>query len=282
MRFPFSDHFGLLEQFLHRRQSIARELERRLFSGQGKAAAQNGDRETMADVFDACFFQSPGISADLSRLKGQLEAAHLADGFEPVRYDGYSRELDPIELVFRACHYWNLTRWPGTKGRLAFAQSLYAVGLLRQLERLSLRIWDPSTALGASGNDESVERLRQMQRVVDLLNTAGSSAQELRFVRDARWLIQTAQGPLTRHLAPYFTKAAKISALPRTVKIEIQGRRRSHRRPFAVAASAPFPANRLGVRRTATARAHAQLEFNGHGVARRRSDPVDGRVRGSV
>ena len=47
--------------------------------------------------------------AHLSRLNGQLDAAHLADGFEPARQDGYSRELDPVELVLRACHHWDTT-----------------------------------------------------------------------------------------------------------------------------------------------------------------------------
>ena len=221
MRFPFSDHIGLFEQFLAGRHAIAGELERQLFSARGKAAAQNGDRESIADIFNACFFESPTISRHLSPLKGQLEAAHLADGFEPAR-DGYSRELDPVELVLRACHYWDRTRWPGTKGRLEYAQCLYAVFILRQLERLSLRIWDPSTALGASdGQKDVAQRLQHVQRLLDLLNATGQSVPKIRLVSDARWLIQTAQGPLTRHLRPYFTKAANVAGLLEDVKLEI-------------------------------------------------------------
>jgi hypothetical protein len=72
--------------------------------------------------------------------------------------------------------------------------------MLRQLEHLSLRIWD-------EGNDTAAERLQQIQRLLDLLNTAGAAPR----VRDARWLIQTAQGPLTRHLKPYFTTADRVS-----------------------------------------------------------------------
>ena len=124
------------------RQAIVDALERQLFGARGKANAQNGDRESIADSFDACFFESPAISRHLSRLNGQLDAAHLADGFEPARQDGYSRGLDPVELVLRACHHWDTSRWPGTNGRLVYAQSLYAVFMLRQLEHLSLRIWD--------------------------------------------------------------------------------------------------------------------------------------------
>lgn len=214
MGFPFSDHTRLLEQLLDSRPGIVGELEHQLFSARGKADAQSGDRESIADIFNACFFESPTISRHLSRLNGQLDEAHLADGFEPVRQDGYSRELDPVELVLRACHYWDGTRWPGTKGRRAYAQSLYAVLILRQLERLSSRIWD-------EGNDEAAERLQHVQRLLDVLNAAGRSAHEIRLVRDARWLIQTAQGPLTRHLRPYFIKAANVSALSGEVGLEI-------------------------------------------------------------
>jgi hypothetical protein len=214
MLFTFSDHIGLLKQWLDSRLGIVGELERRLFSARGKADAQSGDRESIADIFNACFFESPTVSRHLSRLNAQLDAAHLADGFEPVRLDGYSRELDPVELVLRACHYWDGTRWPGTKGRLSYAQTLYAVFILRQLERLSLRIWD-------EGHDDAAERLQQVQHLLDLLNATGRSAHTIRLVRDARWLIQTAQGPLTRHVRPYFIKAASVSALSDEIRLEI-------------------------------------------------------------
>lgn len=212
MWFPFSDHIALLEQLLSSRQAIAEGLERQLFSARGKAAAQNGDRESIADIFHGCFFESPAISRHLSRLNGQLHAAHLADGFEPARQDGYARELDPSELVLRACHYWDSSRWPGRNGRFVFAQNLYAVFVLHQLEQLSLRIWDPSTALGASeGNEDAAERLQHLQRLLDALNAGGRSPHGTGLVRDARWLIQTAQGPLTRHVRPYFLKAENVS-----------------------------------------------------------------------
>ena len=224
MRFAFSDHVALLEQFLAGRQAIVDALERQLFSARGKANAQNGDRESIADIFDGCFFESPTISRHLSRLQGQLTAAHLADGFEPARQDGYSRGLDPVELVLRACHHWDSNRWPGRNGRLVYAQSLYAVFMLHQLEQLSLRIWDgpdrpssivqrPSSIVQrpASNNDQAAERLQHVQRLLDLLNAGGRSQPELQLVRDARWLIQTAQGPLTRHLRPYFITASRVS-----------------------------------------------------------------------
>jgi hypothetical protein len=215
MRFPFPDHVGLLRHFLDNRQAIVDSLERRLFGADGRASARNGDRDAIDDIFSSCFFESPAISPDRSRLKGQLDAAHLGDGFEPATQDGYSRELNPVELVLRGCHYWDGTRWPGRNGRLAFAQGLYTAFMIRQLEHLSLRIWD-------EGSAQAPERLQQIQHLVDTLNTGGGpSAYQLRLLRDARWLIQTAQGPLTRHLRPYFIKADHVSALPGDVRLEI-------------------------------------------------------------
>ena len=201
---PFSNHIALLREFLSGRDAIVDNLERRLFSSQGKAIARNGDRESVADIFDSCFFESPSLPQELARLNGQLMAGHLADGFEPARQDGYSRQLDPVELFLRACDYWNKNRWPGRNGRIVYAHSLYAAFVLRQLELLSLRIWD-------DGNDAATERLEQLQRLLDLLNSAERSPQSAPLVRDARWLIQTAQGPLTRHLKPYFTTAGKVA-----------------------------------------------------------------------
>lgn len=191
MRFAFSEHVALLEQLLDGRDAIVDAFERQLFNTRGRANAQNGDRESIAEVFD------------VSQLSAQLEAAHLEDGFEPGRQDSYSRGLDPVELVLRACHYWESGRWPGRSGRLVFAQSLYAMFVLRQLEHLSLRIWD-------NGREHAAERLQALQRLLDVLN-ASRSAHGPMMVRDARWLIQTAQGPLTRHVRPYFIKAEHVS-----------------------------------------------------------------------
>lgn len=198
--FSFLEHIQLLEQFLAGRQEIVDRLELRLLNVRGKATARNGDHQLIADACDACFFEWPALPQHLRRLNGQLAAAHLADGFEPARQDGYSRELDPVELVLRACHHWDHDRWPGRNGRIVYAQSLYTVFILRQLEHLSVRIWD-------EGNDSAPERLQHVQRLLDLLNATVHAP----LVRDARWLMQTAQGPLTRHLKPYFVTAGKLS-----------------------------------------------------------------------
>ena len=191
MRIAFAHHVASLEQLLAGREAIVVALERQLFSARGKANAQNGDRDSIGGAFD------------VFELSGQLQAAHLADGFEPARQDNYSRGLDPVELVLRACHYWESSRWPGRNVRLVFADSLFGVYVLRHLEQLSLRIWD--------ADDDASERFQHVQRLLDLLNS-GASRHGTRFVRDARWLVQTAQGPLTRHVTPYFIKAARISA----------------------------------------------------------------------
>ena len=73
--------------------------------------------------------------------------------------DGYSRELDPVELILRAHHQWDRDRWPGRNGRMVYAQSVYSVFILRQLEQLSLRIWD-------DGNDTPEARLQQLLRAL--------------------------------------------------------------------------------------------------------------------
>ena len=200
MRFSFSDHIRLLEQFLAGRQQIVDDIDRRLLNVRGKATAQGTDRGLFDDILTNCFFESPAVSTEGSRLKGQLAAAHLADGFEPVHADDYSREIDPVGLVRYAQHVWDRNRWPGRNGRIAYAQSLYAVFILRQLAHLSSRIWD-------EGNQMASKRLQQVQRLLDLLNTAGAAP----IVRDARWLIQIAQGPLTTHLKPYFVIADRVA-----------------------------------------------------------------------
>jgi hypothetical protein len=196
----FSDQTALLQQFLVRRHEIVGDIERGVLSARGTASGRNTNREMLDGILTGCFFEPRAVSPHAFRLKGQLAAAHVADGFEPVRTDGYARELDPVELVLRARHRWDSDRWPGKNGRLAYAQSLFAVFMLRQLEHLSLRIWD-------EGRETAAERLQEVQRLLDALNTAGAVPR----VRDARWLVQTAQGPLTKHLKPYFTVADRIS-----------------------------------------------------------------------
>ena len=89
----------------------------------------------------------------------------------------------------------------GAPARLAYAERLYVAFVLRQLEDLSLRIWD--------GGDEGPESaLATVQRLLDALNGHAGS---IVLVRDARWLLHTAQGSLTGRLDPYFTIADRIA-----------------------------------------------------------------------
>ena len=101
----------------------------------------------------------------------------------------------------RAYDHWDSTRWPGRNGRIAFAHVVYAAFMLGLLEHLSLRIWDWVSTMPKAIS-------ATVQRLLDRLN--GDSSGPV-FIRDARWLIQTAQGPLTKELAPYFRVAARIA-----------------------------------------------------------------------
>jgi hypothetical protein len=202
MTVSFAEHLALFDQFLSRRQEIVERIEQHLLNVQGKDTSRRRDRAHFDNLLSFCFFALPGLSPTQARLKGQLAARHLAEGFDPVPLDKYSHELDPLELIPRAYHHWERHRWPGRSGRLTYAQTIYTVFMLRQLEALSLRIWDDGTSRAA-------ERIQELQRLLDRLNAPASPDV---FVRDARWLIQTAQGTLTRYLPPYFKVADRIAA----------------------------------------------------------------------
>ena len=197
----FSGHVTLLNHFLERRNQIIDDIERRLLNVQGKDLSRSRNRSHFEQALVSCFYDSK-LPGALAQSKGQLSAAHIRDGFEPVILGNRSHQLDPVELIVRAYEYWENHRWPGRAGRTAFAHTLYAVFLLRQLELLSLRIWD-------EGDDRAGIHLHEIQQLLERLNDAATTDI---FVRDARWLIQTALGPLTRQLEPYFTIAEQISA----------------------------------------------------------------------
>jgi hypothetical protein len=200
MGFSFVDHVELLQHFLAKRREIVDEIDRRLLNLKAKAIRQHTSRESWVHVLKGCYFQLPTLSITASKLTGALESARLADGFEPAASDGYARDLDPVDLILRAHHYWDQSRWPGRSGRILYAQSIYTVFMMRQLEHLSMRIWD-------EGNNAAPDRLQQVQHLLDLLNTGGAPPR----VRDARWLIQSAQSSLTKHVKPYFTIAERVA-----------------------------------------------------------------------
>ena len=191
----FGEHLALLREFLARRPQITEQIDSRVLSPR----RTDGGVESL---LDACFFAQPGLPRALAALKGELAASHLADGFEPIALERSLHDFNPAGLTVRAHRHWQRHRWPGRNVRLRYAAMLYSAFLLRQLEHLCLRIWD-------DGTDGATDRLLEIQVLLDRLNDA-TVADAL--VRDARWLIHTAQGPLTRRLEPYFRIAESISA----------------------------------------------------------------------
>ncbi len=117
MNFSFSDHVALLDQFLTSRSNIVERIEESLLNVRGKDTARRRDRSYFDRTLNDCFFALAGLNPDLSRLKGQLAATHLADGFEPIQLEGFSNEFDPLDLIIRAYEYWEAHRWPGKSGR---------------------------------------------------------------------------------------------------------------------------------------------------------------------
>ena len=210
MSVSFDAHTALLTHFLDRRALVADAIERQLLNVQHKHASRSGNRDAFEARLAACFFDASAVPRSLFALQGQLAAAHRADGFEPAHREASVPHLDPVELMLRAYDYWDSTRWPGRNGRLTFAQTIYAVFVLGRLEQLSLRVWD-------EGDTRAEERLSQVQQLLDRLNDDSGPV----FVRDARWLIQTAQGPLTRELAAYFTIAGRIASFDAPYRIEV-------------------------------------------------------------
>jgi hypothetical protein len=197
--FPFAAHVALLDEALARREAIVERVEQRLLNVKGKDVSRHRDRQRLDAAFAACVFD--GLSRSLAALNGTLAAARHADGFEPLFRHSSSHELQAADLLIRAYDHWERHRWPGASARRVYADRLYAAFMLHQLEDLSLRIWDAE----GDGPDAA---LRTIQRLLDALNGPGAS---IVLLRDARWLLQTAQGPLTKRLEPYFTLAGKIA-----------------------------------------------------------------------
>ena len=200
MPHAFTDHVALLTAYLDRRAFIVEAIERQMLNVQDKGPARSRDRSRLELLLVKSIDGAVALP-HRSRSYASLAAAHVEDGFQPVSRDTYSHRLDPVDLVMRAYDHWDATRWPGRNGRVAFAHVVYGAFMIGLLEHLSLRIWD-------TGMEEADGRLHEVQGLLDRLN-AGANGPA--FIRDARWLIQTAQGPLTRDLAPYFRVAARIA-----------------------------------------------------------------------
>lgn len=200
MTSSFGEHLSLLDLLLACRGEILERIDSALLNVRGKPLSRSRDRRVFERLFDTALFGCALLPRESLRLRGDLHARHIADGFEPVVMGRHVHDLDPLELILRAYEHWDATRWPGSSGRLAYAGVLYATWMVKQIGLLSLRIWD-------DGDAEAGARLAVLQQRLDRLNAC--SADDV-MVRDVAWLLHTTLGPLTRHLEPYLVVADRI------------------------------------------------------------------------
>ena len=200
---PFQAHVDLLHFFLGRRDEIVERIQG-LLNAQRKPAHYLQDGSLLSRHFEDCFFTLTGVTDSQSRLRGQLEEAHWAGGFKPREIPGlHNGPADPAELMMRAFYMWRQTRWPGRNGRVRYAHTLFNLYVIRCLELLSMRVWD-------AGASSAGSRLALVQDVLDELWRIKAADQPV-LVRDARWLIQTAQSLATDDLGAYFGVAEQIA-----------------------------------------------------------------------
>ena len=210
----FQAHVELLDSFLAHREAIVESLQS-LLNAQRKPADYLQNGPLLADHIEECFFALAGTSYQQSQLRGRLESAHWAQGFEPRVLAGLHNGLiDPAEMMLRAFHLWQRTRWPGRNGRVRYAHTLFNLSMLKDLELLSMRVWDEEPG-------RATERLSQVQALLDRL-WAASPADQPVLVRNARWLIPLAQSPATDDLGAYFDVAKHVAdSLPDAERMDI-------------------------------------------------------------
>ena len=219
---PFQAHVELLRRFLTHRQDIVESIEA-VLNAQRKPIQYLQDRSFLSRHFEDCFFaRTAGAGSQTRLLKDQLEAAHWAAGFSPRRVQhAYNDLIDPAEMMIRAFHCWQQTRWPGRNGRMHYAHTLFNLYVLRCLQFLSMRVFDE----GPGGDEDPSSpgaRLAEIQGVLNELWRSSPAGQPV-IVRDARWLIPLAQSLITDELAPYFEAARQVAeALPESDALEIQ------------------------------------------------------------
>ena len=209
---PFQAHLELLQFFLAHRDDIVERIQG-VLNAQRRPIEYLRDGSLLSRHFEDCFYI--GATESQSRLRGRLEEAHWASGFRPRELPGLHNGLiDPAEMMIRAFHLWQQTRWPGRNGRVHYAHTLFNLYVIRCLELLSMRVWDGESSRAG-------DRLSHVQAVLDQLWTITPVDQPV-LVRDARWLIQMAQSPATDDLGAYFEVAEKIAeTLSEEDRIEI-------------------------------------------------------------
>lgn len=207
----FQAHIELFRDFLRHREHIVERIES-LLNAQRKPGHYRG---LLSQHFEDCFFERAALAGGQS-LRGQLEKAHWAAGFKPRQVQHvYNDLIHPAELMIRAVHCWQQTRWPGQNGRTHYAHTLFNLYVVRCLAFLSMRIWDDDSR-------SATTRLAGIQTSLDEL-WKNSPADQPMFVRDARWLIPLAQSLITDELAPYLENARLVAeTLPKDDVLEIQ------------------------------------------------------------
>lgn len=200
---PFQAHVELLQFFLAHRDDVVERIQG-VLNAQREPSEYLQDRSRLSRPFEDCFFTLPGVTQRQSRLRSQLDEAHWASGFKPRELPGlYNGLIDPVEMMTRAFHLWEQTRWPGRNGRVHYAHTLFNLYIIRCLELLSMRLWD-------TGSSSAGDRLSHIQGVLDQLWAITPAGQPV-LVRDARWLIQMAQSPATDDLGAYFEVAEHVT-----------------------------------------------------------------------
>lgn len=203
MGVSFHAHVELLQLFLAHRDEIVERIQG-LLKAQRKPIQYLQDSALLSRHFEDCFFTTPGVSREQSRLGNQLQEAHWASGFRPRKSPGVHNELvDPAEMMVRAFHLWTQTHWPGNSGRVRYAHTLFNLYVIRNLALLTMRLWD-------DGPNSAAGRLLQLQSLLDELWKIAPTNQPV-LVRDARWLIPVAQSPTTDELFAYFEVAEKVA-----------------------------------------------------------------------
>lgn len=187
-----------LYSWLAQREAIVARVDA-LLNCQKKPIEYQQDLRLFTRLFRECF---SGVARDSVGVVEQLEQAHWSSGFTPRTTPGNDL-VEPVQMLLRALHLWRQTRWPGQKGRLRFAHTLFNLQLLRCLALLTMRLWD-----GAEAN--AAVRLKQLQALLDEL-WSKTPADQPRLVRDIRWLIPVVLSPTTDALGGYFSVAAKIA-----------------------------------------------------------------------
>ena len=207
----FSKHIALLDRFLQRRREIVDGIEQ-LLNAKGKGGRPLRDHAHLQKALTLAFVR--GLPSDLFQLSDELQARRRG-AFKPIPVENISNGvLDPVEFIGRAYDHWEHTGWPGKNIRTTYAHTVYALFMLKQLEDLSLLMLEQPP--------EQTERcLHEIQSLLDRLNAARTPNVPV-FVKDARWLILTAQSAATQDVRPYFAIAQHLSrSLAESDRLEV-------------------------------------------------------------